>query len=118
MDQKFEEKVLSRLKAFSGDLESKEAISKKYNCRKVKLDLKPANYSPELVKATRQILEASQSIFAKFLGVSVGTVQSWERGENSPQPMACRFMDEIRHDPNRWKERLKELVIPKVTTPC
>ena len=118
MDQNFEEKVLSRLKNFSSDLESKEAISKKYNCRKVKLDLKPTDYSPELVKATRQILEASQSIFASFLGVSVGTVQSWEQGENPPHPMACRFMDEIRYDPERWKERIKELVVPKLAGSC
>ena len=48
-----------------------------------------------------------------FLGVSVKTVQAWEQGLQTPPKMACRFMDEIRHDPEHWIERLKEAICVK-----
>ena len=64
------------------------------------LDLLPMPYGPALVKRTRAILSVSQGIFAQFLGVSVNTVQAWERGINVPKDVACRFMDEIRHNPD------------------
>jgi putative transcriptional regulator len=77
------------------------------------LKLEPAPYDPALVKKTRAILHASQGIFAKFIGVSVDTVQAWESGVNSPSDMACRFMDEIRHDPRYWQDRFLQLVSQK-----
>jgi len=46
-------------------------------------------------------------LFAHFLGVSVKTVRSWEQGK-TPSDIASRFMDEIRHNPNYWRQRLKE----------
>jgi len=77
------------------------------------LDLRPTAYSPELVKATRKSLRASQKVFAELLGVSVKTVCAWEQGINTPQDVACRFMDEIRHDPSYWLKRIKESAIVK-----
>jgi putative transcriptional regulator len=103
-----------RLNEFADALEAGENISAKFTCRKVVLKLEPAPYDPALVKKTRAILRASQGIFAKFLGVSVDTVQSWESGVNDPSDIACRFMDEIRHDPRYWRKRFGELVSQKV----
>lgn len=96
------------------DLRSDAPIEKKYTCRRVILELEPQTYTADQVKETRKLLNASQSLFAQFLGVSVKTVQSWERGA-VPKPMACRFMDEIRRDPDYWRGVLKKAV--KVRTP-
>lgn len=65
--------------------------------------------SPAEVKATRELLGASQAIFAQFLGVSASAVQDWEQGAKPPQGSACRLMHEIRRDPAYWRKRLVEL---------
>ncbi len=106
--------VVQRLTEFADALESGENISAKFTCRQVVLNLEPQPYDPVLVKKTRAILRASQAIFAKFLGVSVDTVQSWETDINHPSDMAARFMDEIRHNPVYWRKRFAECVSQKV----
>ncbi len=108
-----EEKLIQGLESFADSLETDQDIGTRFTCHKVVLDLQPSPYNPELVKETRKILRVSQRLFAQFLGVSTKCVQSWEQGETTPQPMACRFMDEIRHDPERWRNRFQEFVIPK-----
>jgi len=102
------DRIMSRLKNFSEALEQGENISEKFTCHTIKLNLEPETYSAELVKKTRKLLGASQAIFAQFLGASVSAVQDWEQGRKSPNSMACRFMDEIRNNPEYWLTRLKE----------
>ena len=77
------------------------------------LDLEPPAYGPEQVKQTRELLNASQALFAKFLGISASTVRAWEHGTNVPSAMACRFLDEIRRNPQHWIQRLKSAMIYK-----
>ena len=105
--------ILKRLNGFAEALKNDEAVSERFTCRRVVLDLNPTPYSPELVKETRKILGASQAMFAQFLGVSVQTVRSWEQGKNTPSDMACRFMDEIRRNPKYWLERFLGALITK-----
>lgn len=107
------DRILGRLKGFTKALESGETIQDRFTCHKVVLDLKPQPYDPAKVKATRKLLRASQAVFAKFLGVSIRTVHSWEQGINAPSDMACRFMDEIRCNPEYWRKRLQEVTIAK-----
>ena len=109
----FGERVIDSLGEFAAALECGEDIPQKFNCRKVVLDLSPTPYSSELVVETRKVLQASQAVFAGFLGVATRTVSSWEQGIREPDKLACRFMDEIRNDPEHWKKRLKELIRPK-----
>jgi putative transcriptional regulator len=110
-----EEKLIQGLESFADALENDEDLNERFTCHKVVLDLQPSPHNPELVKQTRKVLRVSQRLFAQFLGVSTKCVQSWEQGDTTPQPMACRFMDEIRHDPERWRNRFREFVVPKVT---
>ncbi len=58
------------------------------------------------VKRVRELLGASQAVFAGFLGVNVNTVRSWEQGKRLPQPIACRFLSEIESDPVYWRQRI------------
>ena len=58
------------------------------------------------VKRVRELLGASQAVFAGFLGVNVNTVRSWEQGKRLPQPIACRFLSEIESDPEYWRQRI------------
>ncbi len=105
--------MLGRLSGFAEALEGDRPISDLYTCRRVVLDLNPTPYDPDLVRETRKILSASQAMFAKFLGVKVKTVQSWEQGTETPSDMACRFMDEIRVNPAYWLKRFKGALLRK-----
>jgi putative transcriptional regulator len=104
-------RIIQRLEGFKDALQSGTRIADRFTCRKVVLDLGPEPYGPEQVKGTRELLNASQALFAKFLGVSVSTVRAWEHGINVPSAMARRFMDEIRRDPAYWIERLRSALV-------
>ena len=112
-----EKEIIKRLQEFTEVLESGQPISDKFTCRKVELELKPQSYSPTLVKQTRTLLNTSQAVFALFLGVSVKTVRAWEQGDNTPSDIACRFMDEIRANPDYMLERLRSIVRVKKQQP-
>lgn len=104
------QEIIDRLEDFNRSLRANESVCTKYTTRKVQINLQPTPYSPELVKKARELMNMSQSLFAKFLGVSKKTVQSWEQGIAAPNDMAARFLDEIRHDPDYWRVRFFELV--------
>ena len=104
-------KLVQGLEEFASALESRSL--KSMSVRTVVLDLEPTSYDSDLVRRTRKELGLSQSLFAKFLGVSTSTVQSWEQGDKHPQGIACRFMDEIRYNKDYWRARLQDSVVKK-----
>ena len=104
-----ERDLVEGMEGFLADLRQDADIAEKYTCRRVVLDLKPQSYKPADVKATRKLLMASQAVFAQFLGVSKKTVCGWEAGK-APSDMACRFMDEIRTNPEYWRDRLRAMI--------
>jgi DNA-binding transcriptional regulator YiaG len=98
--------ALNRLKAFKRA--RKEGLAaQQYICTQIVLDIAPSSYDGQMVKATRDILQVSQRLFAQFLGVSTAAVSAWEQETNIPNGMACRFMDEIRLAPDYWVQRLR-----------
>ncbi|AGA26027.1 helix-turn-helix domain-containing protein [Singulisphaera acidiphila] len=109
--------IIGALSDFSDAIASGEPIEEKFTIRTVELKLQPRSYNPEDVKKTRALLKASQPLFAKFLGVDVKTIRSWEQGLRAPSPMACRFMDEINLSPEHWGERLLNVISTKVREP-
>lgn len=106
-------RIISGLQEFSGALKANKPITEEFTCRKVVLDLHPTRYQPEDVKAARELLHCSQTMFGQFLGVSANAIRAWEQGVNPPPDIACRFMDEIRRDPKYWIERLKSAATVK-----
>ena len=108
-----EKRIIQGLESFADALESGEDVAVRFTCRKIVLNLEPTPYTPALVRDARAKLGMSQALFAQFLGVSASAVQAWERGEKTPQDIACRFMDEIRRDPAYWRNRFLESAQPK-----
>lgn len=106
-------RIIEGLTDLATSLERGDDLNESFTCRKVSLNLEPTSYTPNLVKKTRKLLGASQTVFAMFLGVSPQTVRAWEQGKNVPNDIACRFMDEIRHDLEYWKKRMAALFSPK-----
>lgn len=106
-------RIVESLQEFAETLQAGADLETTFTCHRVEFPGGATRYDPPLVKKTRKLLRASQSVFASFLGVSVQAVRAWEQGENVPSDIAKRFMDEIRHDPDYWRARLRELAVSK-----
>ena len=50
-------------------------------------------------KDIRKNAGMTQMLFAKFLGVSLKTVEAWEAGRNHPNGTACRLLSLTKRDP-------------------
>ncbi len=59
----------------------------------------PAMDKSEVVKI-RESLNFSQAVFAKYLNVSVKTVQSWEQGIGKPSGASLKLLSIIRRNPS------------------
>lgn len=99
--------MVAGLSAFCDALVAGESIEKRFTVRTVTLDLHSKPYGADDVKHVRKLLNASQVILARFLGVSVNAVRAWERGTRKVPPIACRFMDEIVANPDIWTRRIR-----------
>src|SRR5260370_5283176 len=71
----------------------------------------PSRYPPARVRAVRELLGASQEVFAQLLAVSPMTVRSWEQGSRQPSPIARRFLDEIAMSPKHFRGRILAAVV-------
>ena len=53
----------------------------------------PTEYKAKEIKKLRERKRYSQGYFAKILGVSLRTLQSWEAGKRHPAPSALRLLE-------------------------
>ena len=51
------------------------------------------------IKDIRKNAGMTQQLFAKYLGVSLKTVEAWEAGRNQPSGAACRMLAITKRDP-------------------
>ena len=89
------------------------AVTDRFTVRTVSLNLRPRAYTSDDVKQTRELLGLSQTLFAGFLGVSVKTIRAWEHGQRELSGMANRFLDEVAINPEYWKGRIRDLMVPR-----
>jgi putative transcriptional regulator len=101
-------RILAAIKEATELLRSEGLGSKRLTIRTYKAAPDPRAYRPEDVKRVRELLGASQTVLARFLGVNVNTVRSWEQGKRPPQPIARRFLSEIEADPGYWRQRIAQ----------
>lgn len=57
------------------------------------------SFKPEEIRSIRKETGLTQVLFAKYMGVSVKTVEAWEAGRNHPEGAACRLLSMTRNDP-------------------
>ena len=82
-------------------------IGTKYTVRQVRVIPKPSLYPPARVLApVRELIGASQEVFAQLLAVSPMTIRSWKKGLRQPSPIARRLVDEIEIVPNHFRGRI------------
>lgn len=51
------------------------------------------------IKDIRKNTGMTQVLFARYLGVSLKTVEAWESGRNQPNGTACRMLSITKNDP-------------------
>jgi DNA-binding transcriptional regulator YiaG len=83
-------------------------LESKFTVRTVEVPDAPRNYNGKSVRETRDKIGVSQALFAMLLGVSPILVSSWERGARVPALWARRLLDEVNHDPQRWRGMLRK----------
>jgi putative transcriptional regulator len=99
-------RIVKALEKFADDVEAGVPIESKYTVRTVRVIPKPSSYSPARVRAVRELIGASQEVFAQLLAVSPMTIRSWEQGLRQPSPIARRFLDEIAMSPSHFRGRI------------
>lgn len=58
-----------------------------------------ASFTAAEIKEIRQSTGMTQTLFAKYMGVSVKTVEAWESGKNHPAGSARRLLALTRENP-------------------
>lgn len=99
-------KIIDGLHEFKTALVNREKIETRFTVRTVELDLEPYAYNGDDVKNIRKQISVSQAVFAQMICVPVSSVRAWEQNKRQVPKMACRLMDDIRDDPQRWIKRL------------
>src|SRR3954454_18398030 len=99
-------RIVKALEELADDIEAGVPIESKYTVRTVRAIPKPSSYTPARVRGVRELIGASQEVFAQLLAVSPMTVRSWEQGLRRPSPIARRFLDEIEMSPGHFQGRL------------
>lgn len=65
------------------------------------LSIEPVGrYTSTEIKSIRNSTGLTQNLFAKYMGVSVKTVEAWESGRNHPDGAACRLLYLTQRDPS------------------
>ncbi len=101
--------IIGALTDLRDTLRAPVPLETKYTVRQVGVVVPPPQLSPEDVRRTRAVLGVSQPVFADFLGTSTSTIRSWEQGQKTPSPMACRLLSLIAADPIYWKSRFSSM---------
>jgi putative transcriptional regulator len=109
-------RIVAALKEVADDLEAGVPIESKYTVRQVRVVPSPQPYTSEEVRAVRDLIGASQEVFAQILAVSPATIRSWEQGARKPSAMARRFLDEIRMSPGHFRGRITEAARAGIAT--
>jgi len=103
--------LVRRLRDFNEVLETTDNVAARLTCRTIRLHLEPKKYSGADVKKVRELLGVSQPLFAQFAGVSVAAIRDWEQNIKPPNKTVCRLMDEILHNPDYFRARVRELAV-------
>ncbi|MBR4255919.1 MAG: helix-turn-helix domain-containing protein [Clostridia bacterium] len=73
----------------------------KIKAKTVTLSIEPVKvFTAEEIKMIRKKTGMTQVLFARYIGVSVKTVEAWEAGRNHPEGAACRLLSMTQNDPS------------------
>ncbi len=98
MTKIYKSDALAAIHETASDLYEVGLMSKKTMRRFDKSCLTPIEkLSPDEIKAVREQTCASQTVFARYLGVTPGLISQWERGERKPSGPALKLLSLVKH---------------------
>lgn len=98
MKKTYKDEVAAAMHEFALDLHEVGVISKSTMREFDELCLTPIEkLSPEQIKAIREENQASQSVFARYLNVSLSVVSQWERGERAPSGTSLKLLTLVKN---------------------
>ncbi|HKD86772.1 MAG TPA: helix-turn-helix domain-containing protein [Terriglobales bacterium] len=68
--------------------------------RSVEIPPRPKPMKPADIRALRESLNASQTLFARLLNVSSNAVESWEQGLREPRQATLKLLHVARKNPD------------------
>ena len=71
----------------------------KLDLRAVEIPARPRPMKPGDIRALRETLNASQTLFARLLNVSSNAVESWEQGIREPRQATLKLLHIARKNP-------------------
>jgi DNA-binding transcriptional regulator YiaG len=71
----------------------------KLDLRAVEMPPRPRPMKPNDIRALRESLNASQTLFARLLNVSSNAVESWEQGIREPRQATLKLLHITRKNP-------------------
>ena len=91
-------KILAVVHEMASNFHESGAIDKKTMREFDELCLTPMEkLAPEQIRAIRENSMTSQSVFARYLGVTPGLISQWERGEKSPSGPALKLLSLVKN---------------------
>jgi DNA-binding transcriptional regulator YiaG len=99
-------RMIRELGVLADAVETGKPLEGRYTVRTIHRLPPPSKFDAQRVRRTRKAIGVSQAVFADMLGVSTSLVQSWEQGFRHPSRMACRLLDEIDGQRERWRAML------------
>jgi DNA-binding transcriptional regulator YiaG len=74
------------------------------NVCRVKIESAPRYKARQIARIRREKLSVSQSVFARYMGVSPSTIRAWEQEQRTPSPLACRLIQVAEKRPEVLRE--------------
>ncbi len=96
--------AIQEMQQFADSLET-GTVPDKYVRRTFKIS-GPKEVTAAEVKAARESLGLSQSLFADWLGVGVALVRAWEGGTRQPKGADRRLLTHILNNPKLWRKEI------------
>ncbi|TVR99400.1 MAG: hypothetical protein EA423_12690 [Phycisphaerales bacterium] len=106
--ERIADEIIDGLTEFRDALRDGDPIEQRFTVRTVELRLDPKPFSPEEVRELRRSFRASQTIFARLIGVSPSTLRNWEQGLQPPPTWGRRLLELMQRDPAPWTRMLEE----------
>ena len=104
--------ILRGLQEVCETIEQGVPLSRRFTVRTVRMADVARRWTPAQVRVLRERLGASQGVFARVIGASIKTVQSWEQGK-TPPAIASRLLECIESDPRHWERMLHNAAITR-----
>jgi putative transcriptional regulator len=97
MTKKYKSSALASLHGMMADLHDAGGIDKKTMRHFDEGCLTPIHpFTAEEIKALREREEVSQTVFARYLGVTKDSISQWERGQKKPAGPALKLLSLVK----------------------